>query len=836
MSRLSRTVVRSRRRKREGGEAGAAASSSLRHIGSVMEQPLAAAALALDFVQQLPAHSGTPLSGILTWQRKLFEPEIRKHQGQLTSHASGDFVALFPKPVSAVICALSLHRMFAALSQSMPELKNFQIRIGIHAEASADDDTEAQRKCIAVAHELKERALHGNILVSRAVASTIDETWPVQLKPAGEHKPAAPAKAFGLFELKPSQLKPLPVIRTSRRFAQMRVPLAAAIGLIIMGGTGYGYLYQAGAVEWPPAPGVWLEKARETAQQQIDSSIGSLERRARAIIDREPSISRGDALQKAAAAIPVEPSPESNAVSIASSEAPLSRGEALQRAAASHWKLRELSESDEIGIASSEGAANSQAPISWGDAFQRAAASLWKPGEPSPDSVEVSIAAMDESAEDAAIVQPAKPGSQQSAPLPEEKTTKQQQVASATEAPAKPEVTMPVQEVSVAAPQQPEAQQKPQQQQKLKAESTQIAAASAPEQSAASQAQPAQPTSPAPSEPTALGPTAESPTAKPEPSFTTLSQKQRAKGESARTAAVSAQKPSAPPAQVSQRPPQPPVQQTEQVASITPAVVDQAAISVTTEPPAAEAEGSATILPQQPTLAKKLPAQAPQNSAKATEKLLEPEQGPSATVPQAEHPKRQAEIISAPEQPSTQAPVKSAATAPKVASLATEKATGNATKPQVLASAKLRATKAQLETETVEAQVQDCKALRKAFRRGTLVRSVDKAAYRRLVACQRLKNDQKQGPVRIAGKAFNQGTNQPGSDGGATGGGSTGGPGNSGGNGKARARARTSEHARFWRSPWHRPVEHTCPHSGLYVKGPQKCNISERKLQDNIAA
>jgi hypothetical protein len=756
-----------------------------------MEQPPAAAALALDFVQRLPAHSGTPLSGILTWQRKLFEPEIRKHQGQFTSHASGDFVALFPKPVSAVICALSLHRMFAALSQSSPELNNFQIRIGIHAEASANDDTEAQRKCIAIAHELKERALHGNILVSRAVASTIDETWPVQLKPAGEHKPAAPAKAFGLFELKASQLKPLPVIRTSRRFAQLRMPLAAAIGFIIMGGTGYGYLYHAGAVEWPPAPGVWLESSRETAQQQIDSSIGSLERRVRAILDREPLISRGDALQKAAASIPVKPSAESNAVNIASSETPLSRGEALQKAAASLWKSGELSDSDEISIASSQGAPNSQAPISWGDALlRRAAAYLWKPGEPSPDSVEVSIAPMDEPAEHAAIVQPAKPGSQQSAPLADEKTAKQQQIASATEAPAKPELTIPVQEVSVAAPQQPEAQQKPQQQQKLNAESTQMAAASAPEQSAAPQAQPAQPTSLAPSEPTALDLTAESPTAKPEPSFTTLSQKQQEpKGESARTAAVSTQKPSAPPAPVSQRPAQPPVQQMKQVASITPAVVDQAALNVTTEPPAAEAEGSATIPPQQPTLAKKLPAQALQNSAKSTKKLLEPEQGPSATAPQAEPPERQAEI-SAPEQPSTQAPVKSAANAPKVASLATEKAKGNATGPQVLGPAKPRATKAQLETEPVEAQVQDCKALRKAFRRGTLVRSVDKAAFRRLVACQRLKNDQKQGPVRIAGKASNQGTNQPGSDGGAMGGGSTGGPGNSGGNSNGKGKGR----------------------------------------------
>jgi hypothetical protein len=85
----------------------------------------------------------------------------------------------------------------------------------------------------------------------------------------------------------------------------------------------------------------------------------------------------------------------------------------------------------------------------------------------------------------------------------------------------------------------------------------------------------------------------------------------------------------------------------------------------------------------------------------------------------------------------------------------------------------------------VEAQVQDCKALRKAFRRGILVPSVDKAAYRQLVACGRLKNDQKQ--RRIASKASNQSTNQPSSDGGTTGG-STSGPGNSGGKGNGKGK------------------------------------------------
>src|SRR6185295_11495708 len=119
-----------------------------------------------------------------------------------------------------------------------------------------------------------------------------------------------------------------------------------------------------------------------------------------------------------------------------------------------------------------------------------------------------------------------------------------------------------------------------------------------------------------------------------------------------------------------------------------------------------------------------------------------------------------------------QGPVDSAAPTPIVASLATE--TGNADTPQVPASPKLRATKAQLETETVEAQVRDCKALRKAFRSGILVPSVDKAAYRRLVACEQFKNDQKRGSSdRIAGKASNQGSNPAGSNGGATGGSST---------------------------------------------------------------
>jgi hypothetical protein len=63
-----------------------------------MERLPAVAAIVIDFIQRLPAEQSEraePLSGVLTEQRRLFEPEIEKYQGLITSHASGELVALF---------------------------------------------------------------------------------------------------------------------------------------------------------------------------------------------------------------------------------------------------------------------------------------------------------------------------------------------------------------------------------------------------------------------------------------------------------------------------------------------------------------------------------------------------------------------------------------------------------------------------------------------------------------------------------------------------------------------------------------------------------------------
>jgi hypothetical protein len=437
----------------------------------------------------------------------------------------------------------------------------------------------------------------------------------------------------------------------------------------------------------------------------------------------------------------------------------------VRLAAASRWKPAEPpADSGEVRVASSEGAASWRVPASWGEVLQKAAASIWKPGKASPDSDEVSIAALDVPEGEATTdLHLAKPDSMQSAPLPEAKTEERQQLATTTEAPAKPAGPTQVQESSAAALQKPQEQQQPQPLPEPKAESSQIAAASPPEKPAP-QAQPAQTASLAPSEPTKLEIPVELPAVKPEPS----------------PAAVSTLKPSAPSAQMPTPGSQPPEKQTEQTAAISPAVVDQAALSVMTEPPA-EAKKPAAILPQQP-------------SNKAAAKLLEPEQKTSPTAPQAGAPKQQAALspapaeISAPEQSATQPTVKNAATAPKLASLDTPKATQDAGAPQALIGAKPQTRKASLKTEAEEITVQvlrECKALRRAFRRGTLVRGVDKAAYKRLLECER-RIDAREGRARTASRTSNQGASlgSGGSTGGSTGGSS--GPGNSGGKGNGK--------------------------------------------------
>lgn len=236
-----------------------------------MEQPDVFAALALDFIQQLPAQqrkTAAPFSGVLSEQIKLFQPEIEKLQGQIVSHASGDFVAVFRKPFSAVFCAISLHRMFAVLSQALPELERIQLRIGIHADSPSGHEPRAQQHLIDQAHALKELVPGGHIFVSPAVASTIDATF--ELKPAGRHKLTAAAEPLGIFELIPPPIKPLPTRRID--FLQLRLPLTAALALLIIGGTAYGYVGYTRLTE--SALALWSQIPLERVQRQLQSLLG----------------------------------------------------------------------------------------------------------------------------------------------------------------------------------------------------------------------------------------------------------------------------------------------------------------------------------------------------------------------------------------------------------------------------------------------------------------------------------------------------------------------------------------------------------------------------------
>jgi uncharacterized membrane protein YgcG len=259
----------------------------------MMEQSHVLAALALDFIQQLPAQqseSAAPFSGVLSKHTKLFQPEIEKFQGQITSHASGDFIVVFPKPFSAAICAMSLHRMFGTLSQALPELEHIQLRIGVHAETSQRDEPQAQQNLIDKAHVLKELVPGGRIFVSTTLASAIDKT--VDLKPAGEHKLAPAAEPLNIFEL---ILPPIRPLQTERRFHLLRLslPLVAVLALAIIWSTP-------------------LERVRQQFQFLFQStqSFGTPKTPAREGMDRRAAtLSPADKLEESA---PVQP-PSTNA-------------------------------------------------------------------------------------------------------------------------------------------------------------------------------------------------------------------------------------------------------------------------------------------------------------------------------------------------------------------------------------------------------------------------------------------------------------------------------------------------------------------------------------------
>jgi hypothetical protein len=505
----------------------------------------------------------------------------------------------------------------------------------------------------------------------------MDETAAVELRPAGEHRLAAAAEPLGIFELIPPPIKPLSIRRRSQ-FAQLRLPLAAAFTLFIIGGTSYGYLFQKGQIKWPPV--LWPETTPEMVQQQPDSPIGFGE-------------------------------------SSASPETPVLGEEALQRPA-----------------------------------------SPTKPMEPSPGRRTAKTAATDAPAEDAAIVQPPKPSSQQSSP-PLEVETAKQQLPRATEAPQLPTAILPGQEGSPVAPQQPEEHQ-PEQRQKPQEGSSRITAATPPVKPAL--AQPAQSLSPAPSNQTELEPSTE---------FHTP---QEPKGASTRATAIPTPKPRARPAQYTQ----PLILQTTQGAST---------------------------------------AQAPQSSASVRTKLLKTEQGQSVTPPASQlqdSPSTEASTVAEQSAPQTEPPNRRAVLSPAQAdSLIAEQRIAAAvpsTTPERVARAeqmtaveapsldagslgKQNAAQDNTGPRVLVAAENDCELLRQGFHRGTLVPSVDLEAYQRFVRCQRLKINRKQeGSARVAEQRANQQTNDgSAASGGTTGSGvSTGSGGNSSSGGKSNGRGK----------------------------------------------
>ncbi len=728
-----------------------------------MERLPAVAAIVIDFIQRLPAEQSEraePLSGVLTEQRRLFEPEIEKYQGLITSHASGELVALFQKPVSAVICAISLHRMYAALSQTVQELDRYQLRIGIHAEANTSDRPQAQQNCIEMARALKERASRESIFISSAVASTIEKAWPVDLKPAGEHKLGATVEPLGVFEVIPPRIKPL---RTKRQFARLRLPLAAALALIIMGGSGYGYLLQTGAIEWLPAP--WSETTLRTAQQQV--VLGSRESSA----NPEVPISGREILQRAGS--PAEPPLETSSTEDREATKTAAADESVKGAA--------------IAIEAPPH------PLAMAPMQEVSSAVPQRPEE--QQQLQKQRKASEEGAR-ITLLSPEKPAERQGPPT-----------QSLSPAPSNhSELDAPTESVTPkTVPSAAPASRKRQELQEPKSESSLALAVSnpkprarpaqlspSPTQPAIRQIEQGASPSPASSTKTTLSGMTGLPATQAEDSVTIPSEQptaqQKIRGESGRVAAsVPATKPPAPALQSSANARAKLLKPEQGPSAIPPSTQLSHSPSPQVEPSTAAGSGPQARLPEPRAI---LPAQgkstAPEQPGSQSTEMR------TATVPQSHRTK----ISSTTPERVARAEQIAAVEAPPSETFDKQRATQDATGPRVLVAAEPQAPQARLEIETGQAEAQmqpryGCQFLRKAFERGTLVPNVDRAAYKRFLKCHRLKIDQKQqGSIRVATKSPSQQTSQQNDGSTKSGNGRSGGSGRSGGKSNGRGKSK----------------------------------------------
>jgi TolB-like protein/Tfp pilus assembly protein PilF len=200
-----------------------------RHLAAILAADVAGYARLMSEDEE-----GT-LAGLRAWRYQVADPWIREGRGRIIKSTGDGFLVEFSSIVDAVRCAVEMQREMAARNSEVPPERRLEFRVGINLGDIVAEDHDIFGDGVNVAARLEALAEPGSICISRVVHDQVRDKLPYAFEDRGEQQVKNIARPIRVYTMTPQAIGATERVAAPRR-RRMRVRLAAAIALVVVGG------------------------------------------------------------------------------------------------------------------------------------------------------------------------------------------------------------------------------------------------------------------------------------------------------------------------------------------------------------------------------------------------------------------------------------------------------------------------------------------------------------------------------------------------------------------------------------------------------------------------
>ncbi len=118
-------------------------------------------------------------------QRRLIRPILNRHNGREIKTMGDAFLIEFPSALDAVRCAYDIQRATREFNFSLPELRKFHLRVGVHLGDVVESEADVSGDAVNVASRIEALAEDGGVCLTRQVYDHVQNKFELPLKSLG---------------------------------------------------------------------------------------------------------------------------------------------------------------------------------------------------------------------------------------------------------------------------------------------------------------------------------------------------------------------------------------------------------------------------------------------------------------------------------------------------------------------------------------------------------------------------------------------------------------------------------------------------------------------------